>query len=77
MPNSILVTGGAGFVGSHLAKSLLADGYHVEIVDNLSTGKLENVSDSARSNRKEAPDDTRIPTCRNQQGPASGYPGHT
>ena len=39
-----LVTGGAGFVGSHLCARLLAEGYCVVCVDNLSTSSLENVS---------------------------------
>jgi|SRR5688572_26769373 len=38
-----LVTGGAGFIGSHLAERLLRDGHSVRILDNLSTGKRENV----------------------------------
>lgn len=40
----ILITGGAGFIGSHLAETLLAQGHEVTILDDLSTGKLENVS---------------------------------
>ncbi len=40
---NILVTGGAGFIGSHLVESLLAEGHHVSIIDNLSTGRLENI----------------------------------
>ncbi|MEE8168520.1 MAG: SDR family oxidoreductase [Candidatus Hydrothermarchaeales archaeon] len=43
----VLVTGGAGFIGSHVADLLLAREYDVVIVDNLSTGKLENVSKEA------------------------------
>ena len=39
-----LITGGAGFVGSHLAELLLQDGYQVTIIDNLSTGDFENVA---------------------------------
>ena len=39
----ILITGGAGFIGSHLAERLLADGHQVAIIDNLSTGSLENI----------------------------------
>lgn len=39
----ILITGGAGFIGSHLAERLLKDGHKVEIIDNLSTGRLENI----------------------------------
>jgi dTDP-glucose 4,6-dehydratase len=42
MPTS-LVTGGAGFLGSHLCDRLLADGHHVICVDNLDTGTLENI----------------------------------
>lgn len=39
----ILITGGAGFIGSYLAEKLLAQGHYVIIVDNLSTGKLSNI----------------------------------
>jgi dTDP-glucose 4,6-dehydratase/UDP-glucuronate decarboxylase len=39
----ILITGGAGFIGSNLAKVLLADGAHVDCVDNLITGRLEAI----------------------------------
>ena len=38
-----LVTGGAGFIGSHLAERLLKDGQEVVVVDNLSTGSLKNI----------------------------------
>lgn len=39
-----LITGGAGFIGSHLAEALLAQGHRVTAVDNLSTGRRENVA---------------------------------
>ena len=39
-----LVTGGAGFIGSHLCERLLLEGYHVICMDNLRTGSLENVT---------------------------------
>ncbi len=38
-----LITGGAGFIGSHLADYLIERGHHVHIIDNLSTGRLENI----------------------------------
>jgi UDP-glucose 4-epimerase len=40
---NILVTGGAGFIGSHLVTSLVADGHEVTVLDNLSTGNLANL----------------------------------
>lgn len=39
-----LITGGAGFIGSHLAEHLLAVGQHVTIIDDLSTGSLKNIA---------------------------------
>ncbi len=39
-----LITGGAGFIGSHLAEALLAAGHHVVVIDNLSTGRLSNIA---------------------------------
>ena len=39
-----LITGGAGFIGSHLAEVLLADGWEVFALDDLSTGSIQNVA---------------------------------
>ena len=41
---TVLVTGGCGFIGSHLVEALVQKNYQVRILDNLSTGKLENLS---------------------------------
>ena len=45
-----LVTGGAGFIGSNLVDRLLAEGHSVDVIDDLSSGKLANLAE-ARSNR--------------------------
>ena len=44
----VLVTGGAGFIGSHLVDRLIDEGYKVFIIDNLSTGKKENLNPKAK-----------------------------
>ena len=43
----IIVTGGAGFIGAHIANALVKEGYEVHVVDNLSAGKKENVNPKA------------------------------
>ena len=44
MPMRILITGGAGFIGSHLTDRLVADGHQITILDNLATGRKENLA---------------------------------
>ena len=41
---NILITGGAGFIGSHIVDFLLSKNYNVTVIDNLVTGKIENIS---------------------------------
>ena len=43
-----LITGGAGFIGSHLSDYLLLEGHSVTIIDNLSSGKIENISSKCK-----------------------------
>ncbi|MDD3023840.1 MAG: NAD-dependent epimerase/dehydratase family protein, partial [Syntrophomonadaceae bacterium] len=44
----ILVTGGAGFIGSHIVDALVKEGHQVSVVDNLLTGKIENINSAAK-----------------------------
>ena len=44
--DTLLITGGAGFIGSHLVDRLLAGGETVDVVDDLSTGSLGNLADA-------------------------------
>jgi len=48
MGKRVLVTGGAGFIGSHIAEAYLADGWDVTVLDDLSRGKERNVPDGAQ-----------------------------
>ncbi|HWP29961.1 MAG TPA: NAD-dependent epimerase/dehydratase family protein, partial [Chloroflexota bacterium] len=43
-----LVTGGAGFIGSHVVDALVAEGHYVAVVDNLVSGRRRNVHHRAR-----------------------------
>ena len=55
-----LITGGAGFIGSHLSEQLLKNGYQVTIIDNLSTGRFQNIEHLAQNpNFKYAIEDIR------------------
>ena len=61
----ILITGGAGFIGSHLAEKLLGLGHEVFIIDNLWTGRLSNIKkiqDHKKAVRILSPKSKKTPT---------------
>ncbi|ASF40745.1 UDP-glucose 4-epimerase [Halobacillus halophilus] len=49
----VLVTGGCGFIGSHIVENLLEEGFKVAIVDNLQSGKLKNIPDNVEFYEKD------------------------
>ena len=51
MHKTVLVTGGAGFLGSHLCDALIKRGDRVTCIDNISTGKLSNISHLKKNSR--------------------------
>ena len=57
MGNTILVTGGAGFIGSHIVERLLSHGNDVVVVDDLSTGKSGNVPEGVTFLKRDIQDD--------------------
>jgi UDP-glucose 4-epimerase len=56
----VLVTGGAGFIGSTLVERLLAEGHHVQVLDDLSTGSLANLGAARHQARQEGTGALRI-----------------
>ncbi len=57
--SKVLVTGGAGFIGSHIVDRLLAEEYHVVVLDNLTSGNLKNLPNLKNKNLSLLQDDIR------------------
>src|SRR4030065_57760 len=78
---NVLITGGAGFIGSHLVEHLLAAGNTVRVLDNLSTGKRENLPGHSRL--EFVPGDIRDRDLvfeshpRGRRMPPTSWPGNT
>jgi nucleoside-diphosphate-sugar epimerase len=72
----VLVTGGAGFIGSNLAERLVADGADVRVFDNLSTGFRENVPAGAELVEGDIRDETgqSCNRCRTRSPPTGPTP---
>lgn len=58
--NKILVTGGAGFIGSHVVEAFLERGWEVGVLDNLSTGKIENIPRGVKFYHVDLQDRTKV-----------------
>ena len=63
----VLVTGGSGFIGSHLVERLLADDKHVVVLDDLSTGNRQNLR-AQENNPKLKIIEGKISTCAEDSG---------
>ena len=60
----ILVTGGAGFIGSHIAERLVELGAHVSVLDDLSSGSINNINSFLHKIRLTVGDITNFDTCK-------------
>ena len=69
-----LVTGGAGFIGSHLIDRLVAADHHVVVIDDLSTGQRQNLADAEKSGRVQFLD-TKVSSCATLKSIASEVDG--
>jgi UDP-glucose 4-epimerase len=66
---SAIVTGGAGFIGSHVVDALIADGYAVTVIDDLSTGKAARVAKEADLREMDIVDLTALAAVAEEVGP--------
>lgn len=69
----VLVTGGAGFIGSHVVDAYVAAGHEVVVVDNLSTGKRERVNPAARLVEMDVNDPALADLCQEERPDAVNH----
>jgi UDP-glucose 4-epimerase len=73
VPDRAIVTGGAGFIGSHVVDALLAAGSEVTVIDDLSSGKAERVNPAARLRELDIVDRPRLEAAIKEVAPAAIY----
>jgi UDP-glucose 4-epimerase len=73
MAGTAIVTGGAGFIGSHVVDSLLADGYQVSVIDDLSSGNASRVAVGARLVELDIVDAAGVQRVVEEVGPEAVY----
>ncbi|MCB0878683.1 MAG: NAD-dependent epimerase/dehydratase family protein [Thermoleophilia bacterium] len=73
MGNRVVVTGGAGFIGSHLADALAARGDEVHVVDDLSSGRREQVPDAATLHEQDVSDVDALVALAERIGPVDRW----
>jgi nucleoside-diphosphate-sugar epimerase len=60
MAVKVLVTGGAGFIGSNIVDRLVAEGYEVRVIDNLTTGSKDNIQGHLKSGKVDLVEKPRV-----------------
>jgi UDP-glucose 4-epimerase len=73
VPRRAIVTGGAGFIGSHVVDALLADGYGVTVIDDLSTGDASRVASEADLRELDIVDLERLRAVFEQTAPSAVF----
>src|SRR3984957_8104480 len=73
MPQHVIVTGGAGFIGSHLTDALLAAGNEVTVIDDLSSGSAAKVPAGATLRELDIVDRTALEPELDEVRPTAGY----
>ncbi len=65
----VMVTGGAGFIGSNIVDLLVSKGYQISVLDNLSRGKKENLNDQVKFYQVDIKDESKLEEAIKKEGP--------